>query len=1138
MAAKAVGPLRTAPAAVMSGVLSEALVDPQTLARLVGTPFPASVTEIGKHFGRYPDAWIVVDLASELRWNLAILRYYRDEVGRFLERKLEIESALFVGDYTRASTILEEVERTLGSSIWALEIRFFIEEKVNALTGNRSMLRDVMKSSASDWVKLLSLLYSTRAESSMSPSNFDIEFWRRLGVEHTQAPSPVVSHLQFRANFYGIESFDDKMLALTLAYDYHYSIIDRFQSFVRVLQVLHASPVTGTKSVELGALVRRAASAFVDPRLQALGTLNGLGIAERVHPASSTVYSAFERYESGDYASAARLALVGLQSHAELFDLHEVYVAALTRTGEEVSQSISPQARVICEAMLNLRKRNPLARDAAEKLRKFAYELDGTLFGAQLFSFVASHTVMPESRISADRWRMLSARVMRPRHALAFSDGERAKAFLTQLFTTGASGNAIALYDAAYFSTATKIEDIVPPIPRDRALKHMALGALRAGNFTEAVDHSAELILSTTATSSVYAEARELYYRALAGKRDWDACSEIASDALLEGEKVFFPAQLPSLVDELAARPGLKTRGTVAWPLLRHKHHREFPGARDNHLLHAALDDFLSHHGYARPSQVKSAIGEHRLNMLIYVLKEVCVPEVLDWSTDFTSFEDLTNERVAILELLESLDPEGASGYEEERTRLTRRLVVEKSLYAFDRGKINVNTAGIRHLLGASFVKRIERYLEVARLGTSLQKLFPSVEFKGLQVFLVVQDDTGSLRRSDDGFLLFKGLFEEVRTRFLWSDEYGLDSALSVQIRHGTLSGQLREPFERAMLITRKDAKGSYSRNDFWLERAVDAGVDEPKLIDDAFNSFSSDIDEAIEEIKEGWIQIKDAKHNDALFDFEFSDDELREIRARVDKVSEPDAFVEAIFDSLWERSRQNLDRIRAELSTRLATNLISRLNKLESELVDAAPSLVPEFRPYQTACEVAINEELQHIATWFTIDQASAMSDYDLAVLLDTALERVRRTPGAREFLPLRELDNVVLKGHTFRPLCNIMFFVLENIVRHSPSTANAATVAIYRDGKRLRFSVRNLVADDVDLLELEMIAKGCESHARGEGTPGHVRSEGGSGYSKIGKLLRVDLSLSDACVSARLKRDIRQFEVIIEVGLQEVAL
>ena len=57
---------------------------------------------------------------------------------------------------------------------------------------------------------------------------------------------------------------------------------------------------------------------------------------------------------------------------------------------------------------------------------------------------------------------------------------------------------------------------------------------------------------------------------------------------------------------------------------------------------------------------------------------------------------------------------------------------------------------------------------------------------------LMEEIDNSRIFIIDEGFRLFKQVFEDLKTQFLSSNKYGLDANLSQRIRHGTLAGALR----------------------------------------------------------------------------------------------------------------------------------------------------------------------------------------------------------------------------------------------------------------------------------------------------------------------------------------------------------
>jgi hypothetical protein len=85
---------------------------------------------------------------------------------------------------------------------------------------------------------------------------------------------------------------------------------------------------------------------------------------------------------------------------------------------------------------------------------------------------------------------------------------------------------------------------------------------------------------------------------------------------------------------------------------------------------------------------------------LIYFLRQVCVPDVLDQSLTLLGTRDVEDERIAILRgLIEMMASPGKlppSEIKEELREITTRQVVRDTSLRLDQSKIYVNVDGIR----------------------------------------------------------------------------------------------------------------------------------------------------------------------------------------------------------------------------------------------------------------------------------------------------------------------------------------------------------------------------------------------------------------------------------------------------------
>ncbi len=65
-----------------------------------------------------------------------------------------------------------------------------------------------------------------------------------------------------------------------------------------------------------------------------------------------------------------------------------------------------------------------------------------------------------------------------------------------------------------------------------------------------------------------------------------------------------------------------------------------------------AYDDFLTAHGLKRPSELRTLIAEVDRNQLVYYLRYICVPEVMEISISFENSQQVEDERLMVARLL------------------------------------------------------------------------------------------------------------------------------------------------------------------------------------------------------------------------------------------------------------------------------------------------------------------------------------------------------------------------------------------------------------------------------------------------------------------------------------------------------
>lgn len=1101
---------------------------PHLRRRILGEPFPSDFESLSAHTLGGAGNRYVAGLKEELHWSLSVLRFHKEQVNAFLTRKRLFERALLARDLHRAQSDLGEHFSQQGASLWLIDASLQVASRTPAEPTNGLLAEHLAAKACTGMVQAFTLLLSLRAERLVSLTVFDSELRRLTELERLETEAPGTAfHVLFRLNRSSLTSFPDDMLSVNLDHDYDYALADRVQTFIKTIQVVLARNSGERIPFWLPPLVSRASMLFEDERLHAAHLLLSGAVWTREDDLMSRLAGVIERYTAGDYSEAAALARRSILADPDCFEFYELYCACLLRL--RILPDLPDAAQAICERLLSVEIRDRGASDALGKLAKSAVELDATRFGGRLEAWIRAR--LPDSTgIDPIRWEALHATVPTPRSALALPSTSAAAKLLRELQTVGGMPITAELFRKAI--SGVRVSSAVAP--EDRALKYSAWSAERRGDYKQAAEDYTHLINILGENIEAARFAREALYRCLVRIGELPAAVDLVITELLSGETIYFPAQIPPMVHRLQKSGGTAVWKLAAWPILVYEHTRASGVSGDNHEVYAALVLFLSAHGAERPSELRTSESVFPPRQLLYLLRFVCVPDVLDWSLEFTSPEDLDHERIAILDWLESIDPESGPVYEEERAQITRRIVLQKGLSEINRGKIYVDTAGIKKELGKQFIERLLWYMR-SRPGTgAFPDMVPSVQVAPGGRVILHLTRSGIVR--DDGFLLFRELHHEVRNRFLWSDHCGLDSCLSVELRHGNVSGQLRPPFERAKLITQRDAtEGRYAPNQFWLDLATKAPDHILGQLDWTFASFAGRIDALIEDVKDCWIRIRSTDHHpDGLFDYEFTDEELREVRSRADTDDDsPAVFITAIFDSLWQRTRKNLEAVKAAIRTRLTTEFYAALTTLESDVQTIYPRLAPPIRQHVANCRTDLDEELRVLEGWFAVDEVSALSDYDLELLLETVLYRVRRLQGIEDFSPRTQiLGNISLQGRTFRALYNVLYLVVENVIAHARERRNTADILIEVQGDTLRIHVGNDTKDEACLEELERTAPELEAKAQGGIGTSVVRQEGKSGYSKLGKLLRSDLQRAEYTVTVAVTEG-KRFEVSVSIPL-----
>lgn len=472
-----------------------------------------------------------------------------------------------------------------------------------------------------------------------------------------------------------------------------------------------------------------------------------------------------------------------------------------------------------------------------------------------------------------------------------------------------------------------------------------------------------------------------------------------------------------------------------------------------------------------------------------------------------------------ICQSLRGLDKENGEFYAAEISTLQKRAAIRKAIRTVDSSKIYIDTDGIRSSFDDAFKESFERYCVIQKLDPERQISLPA----NLSKVLVL---------SQESFDLFKKLFLEIRGRFLSSNAFGLDSYLSVRIRHGTLAGQIRNPFERYGLVTRRDSgSGQYESNDRWVEEYPPYIFRE---IDAAFGSLSNDVDIVIESVKSEWVQIRSDEHPTGFFNFDYSESELLKIWLRWSEIDDFSSFVDEAFGELWARAEQGLAELRGALTTNLREILGGSLDKFETTV--GGHYRIPPLLGHAIAeCRTAVQNDLNAIAEWFRRGSDSNVVDFEPVFAIEAVLEIVRNTFSVPFEVDIGGHFPHLIRGSAFPSFLDLLYILLENIIRHSRPGLVNARIRLGESSNRLILEIANSISTAVDSEELEARMPSLVARAKTSEFGAAVRREGGSGFYKLGKIVAHDLRCRNWDIEIKMSTE-RWFVVILNIDTSEL--
>ncbi len=1039
---------------------------------------------------------------------------YKNELNDFLVRKNKYETEFIKGDYSEAENNLNEIEDLFGVSLWLLENRIALIGKSKGFEDMKHYTGTIENDeNINGLLRYLTRYISVRAEENMSSERYRSIVRKVVAELHSRHLEDVATYVQFRLDRFG--EIQNDHLAFILYSESDSSIIDRYLTFVYICQYVCSYDVLVKSNESVSNAVSLLLGNICDTRIDKLGYFLGLVDAVLVDPLYIRVVNALDLYTSGAYQDCKKLCTELLTLNPERVELIELLVKCSIRLNTYVVP-IGPASALntIMSCMSDLSSKSGRALQSFYELYKLIQANPDHFWSSQLYAFISKEMNYSQSvgLRQIELFGELNSHPHNPRISLFMTDIFQMKSFIEKLKICYKSDITCSLYEALCTNDVAKLDNLSNEgkIPEDRIIRYKAVALTNIGQSIVAIQLLEPLF--NTPDRILHQDIVDGLTRCYIEINDFKMCLDMIANCYLRNQSMFVKFPVGDIIKSAELLKSPEITSDISLTITLNIYSQYFSSDKD-YMLPLAYEAFLINNNLSKPSEIRSRMDQFETIKLIYFLRYVCIPQIMDSSIVFSNTEDIENERIAVCQLLGVLDPDNGKIYSEEITRIIQNQMINKEIRAVEESKIYVDIQGIKKIYEKTGKENFSRYLtflsspmsgedNLDDLVIKLQKLFEETG-EHVEIFKVPKSEK---------FNLFASMVLELRDDFVSSDEYGLDGYLSVRIRHGTLSGQLRSPLESAFLITQKDDETDvYYQNDYWRKEYHNVANDITNNIIKRLADFSREIDGLIGRLKNTWIQVRTEKKNpEGLFDFSLGLREIQKFEPKIMVTTTYEEFVDLILNELWKMTDNNLEIIRNRIS-----------NDLKSLFNDAFDNLQRDFNEIKqnvnlTTLDAAlarsrtiIQDELDKIASWFTRSESGETGDYAFELPIRIALAMTNNAYPNRKINPEIITEEGTLRGNTLKVFVDIMFMLFDNIVKHSgyQNEQPVIKLSLLNQNNFITIHVENDVHKSINILEeagkLEILKETLSKAASLE----QVRKEGGTGFYKIRKMIEYDL-------------------------------
>jgi hypothetical protein len=1042
--------------------------------KLFGTPFPRNPAQLKRL-----QALNGAGLDRDILWSTALILDYAPEINRAAAFKRQLTVSFLFGSPEGTLKLLDAVASDMGMSLWTEEARIYLTNEVFGPDKKKELLQSYFSTPGiNGLIYYIFYYFGFRAEESASLSQ----------IRDVLAPlTNLHSYLIYKLTpFSASQSFSKPNLEGLIRHESNSSLFDLYETLCRVLQlVVTDSALLEAYSSVVSNCASRLSDQIPDHRTRLLKILLNKDEPIPDEPATRKALHLENAYIGRDFQLNAT-------------EVIQLILASWAPREVEKLAKIPPAMRKVADGLQHIMQHDEQLEAEFSLIEKFCSLRSGLDYSHSLFSCAQKARDGSHTGLFSDLLGALDAGAYLPDIVEHLVSPEQRLQYLARLEQTYGHNVSIEFFKAQATNTELSLPELGPAATRWLAIN-------RTGS-TKLLEDAPGTLKRTGLEGPAL---RKVVTQLLQHEKDVVSACDLVAKRYVANPFIWPQLPLAEIASSIQASNKIDQK-KLSLPIFWDIYARHVDQKATQQRAYAVEDSWEAA-GAQKPSELPIPTAETELHLFWYYLNVLCIPSILDESDAFQKASDVDQERIKICQILAEVDPAHSELYQAEIRSITRRLVIQEGVRRVEQSKIYVDIDGL-----------YKELLEVLRPDYERVIALRRNQIVGGEVSDIVKKDIRRYRDDEITGQLMLSIEQEkpdisllrivlrIWKEFASNSHHGLDVYLSTRIRHGTLIGHLRRPFEEQSLICQRDAvSGKYKDQPFWAERLSSTPITERECVQESLKIFSAEIDAEISHLNSENLRVRTSEKDKGWFSFIPTDAEFLHIQTSVEGEISLQKFLEIGLRLLWNRLGKILTLVRGELSTALRAKWLARLGRLRDEIQKQdLGSCKYDLDAAIVRAQGGIAHTIDRVSNWFTLSSSTTNPDYTIDLAIEIAIESAKNCLGSTSVaISKNQVSGPMLIGRTLASFVDLFFILIENAVRHARPEGAPCLLDINTteaDGLFTIVATNNVTADaDAGALAKRIVTiKQTLADKRFD----VVAMEGGSGFHKLRKIIMSD--------------------------------